>query len=480
MLNNNPNKFKVKSIHDIKKENKRLKKVKSLHAKQKWVLTVMLLFLSVAMISFTNMQKKYYVVSVNNVSVGVIEKNEDLKRIVDRLKKKIAEENNLEEIDFNEQLQTTTVKRSKAELTKESEMLKKLEEELSYKIKAYNISVNGIERIILENKDQINEVLNIVKGKYDDSKTTLGFIEDENLLKQHFAGDVKIDSRFVDKKDIMNITDAVTKAESIEEVEQYVVLDGDTLSKIALKFSISVDDIVMANKNFTQNTILKVGDKINLILPRPILSVIHSRQESYTSILERPIEKRLNTSKYEDYVKVLEEGRDGKKEVLLKVNMINDVDVSKEVINENVIEEAIAKVMEVGTLKLPAKPMTGLFLMPTRGTYTSPFGEIRGSAVHKGLDIANEEGTPVYASYMGTVISAGIKGGYGYCVEIQHSSGYETLYGHLNSIAVKVGDKLNKGDLVGRMGNTGDSTGNHLHFEIKKDGVHLNPSNFVK
>ncbi|MGS0765959.1 peptidoglycan DD-metalloendopeptidase family protein [Syntrophomonas curvata] len=108
------------------------------------------------------------------------------------------------------------------------------------------------------------------------------------------------------------------------------------------------------------------------------------------------------------------------------------------------------------------------------GWRKSPFGG-RGSTFHDGIDIANDSGTPVVAAADGTVTFAGWKGAYGRLVEIDHSYGYVTKYGHNSALLVDVGDKVKKGEEIARVGNTGRSTGPHLHFMVVKDDEAYDP-----
>ena len=110
------------------------------------------------------------------------------------------------------------------------------------------------------------------------------------------------------------------------------------------------------------------------------------------------------------------------------------------------------------------------FAMPTRGMWTSGFG-FRWGVLHGGIDIANSIGTPIVAAADGLVISAGYEGGYGNMVKLRHSDGTVTLYGHNSSVVVNVGQRVMAGDQIARMGNTGNSTGPHLHFEVHLNGT---------
>jgi murein DD-endopeptidase MepM/ murein hydrolase activator NlpD len=123
-------------------------------------------------------------------------------------------------------------------------------------------------------------------------------------------------------------------------------------------------------------------------------------------------------------------------------------------------------------------------IAPARGLLTSGFGgredPFTGSlASHSGLDIANVPGTEIMAPGDGLVIFAGEKGEYGNCIVIDHGRDVTTLYGHLQRYIVKNGDKVTRGQVVGNMGNTGRSTGPHLHYEVRLNGVPVNPRRYV-
>jgi murein DD-endopeptidase MepM/ murein hydrolase activator NlpD len=116
---------------------------------------------------------------------------------------------------------------------------------------------------------------------------------------------------------------------------------------------------------------------------------------------------------------------------------------------------------------------------------TSGFGgrndPINGSArMHEGQDMAGDYGTSIYATADGTVTYAGWENGYGRLIKIRHIHGIETRYGHLSQIDVTVGQKISRGEKIGDMGNSGRSTGTHLHYEVRLSGKPVNPMTFIK
>src|SRR5437763_398531 len=123
------------------------------------------------------------------------------------------------------------------------------------------------------------------------------------------------------------------------------------------------------------------------------------------------------------------------------------------------------------------------FPLPSRPSSSSsrsdPFEH--GAAMHPGIDLAGSYGTPIYATADGTVLRAGWNsGGYGNLVEIDHGRGITTRYGHMSAILVSAGQHVTRGEQIGRMGSTGRSTGNHLHYEVRIDNRPVNPIPFMK
>ena len=119
--------------------------------------------------------------------------------------------------------------------------------------------------------------------------------------------------------------------------------------------------------------------------------------------------------------------------------------------------------------------------MPVKSAfrYSSGFGPRWGRA-HQGIDMAGPVGTPIYSTGDGVVTFAGWQRGYGNLIKVQHALGTETRYGHLSKIGVKVGQKVSRNSLIGAMGNTGRSTGPHLHYEVRVKGRAVDPMSFIK
>ncbi|MGI1663180.1 DUF5930 domain-containing protein [Palleronia sp. KMU-117] len=141
--------------------------------------------------------------------------------------------------------------------------------------------------------------------------------------------------------------------------------------------------------------------------------------------------------------------------------------------------EVLGKLDELNLYRIAAQKTP--FAVPVKSAYrfTSGFGP-RWGRMHNGTDFASSYGTPIYATADGVVVHAGWEGGYGRLIRIRHEFGIETYYAHLSKIGVEVGQRVSRGDRIGDMGNSGRSTGTHLHYEVRQSGKPVNPMTYIK
>jgi murein DD-endopeptidase MepM/ murein hydrolase activator NlpD len=148
-------------------------------------------------------------------------------------------------------------------------------------------------------------------------------------------------------------------------------------------------------------------------------------------------------------------------------------------IHENVVKSSILSDEEKQDQLTES---AGIYIWPASGNLTSLFGRRStsvGSTNHKGIDICGPNGSPIYAADSGEVITSGWSKSFGYMIEILHENGYVTLYSHCSSLLVEVGDIVECGQEIAHMGRTGIATGVHLHFEVKIDGLNVDPSLYL-
>lgn len=353
------------------------------------------------------------------------------------------------------------------------EIKQNIRSKMTFLINGYTISIDGKDIGTLKTKEEAEDVLAEVKKPFLDPKE-----EDSNIKEVNFLQDVKIVkklsplSTIKDRKEILSLIQKGT-----EEIETHIVEPGENYWTIADKYNISVDDLIEANTEKDPENILP-GDKINLVVLKPLMTVKTIEETEYEKEIEYDLKVEYDETMYKNEKKVKTKGTPGKSRVVEKIIKHNGVEVDRQIVKEELISKPVDKLIVKGTKQRPLTIATGSFTTPTRGSISSRFGQ-RWGRMHRGIDIAAKVGTPIKAADGGTVTYSGNRGSYGKLVEINHGNGYVTRYGHCSKIHVNNGQKVSKGQIVALVGNTGRTTGPHLHFEVIKNGVHQNPSNYL-
>lgn len=262
-----------------------------------------------------------------------------------------------------------------------------------------------------------------------------------------------------------------------EEVQQYrggeiithVVADGETISSIAARYGLRAETILWEN-NLTETSPIKPGQELKILPVDGIRHKVARGETIYTiakkygldesqaqMIVDYPFNEFLNDETFELVVGQYLMVPDGVKPAAVP----------------------IARTTRSGVLTPDAGSVsaTGTFIWPASGQISQGY-----RFYHKALDISNRGGGPILAADAGVVTVAGWidNSGYGNRVMIDHGNGFVTLYAHMSAIQVQVGQRVNRGDVVGQMGSTGRSTGVHLHFEVRQGGALLDPSTFLR
>lgn len=301
------------------------------------------------------------------------------------------------------------------------------------------------------------------------------------LLSMNFAEDVEIVETYLPENQLTPLAQAVEEVTKDQEKNTtYEVVAGDTLSEIAIKVNIPMDRIIEMNANLeNENSIIHVGDELIITIPEPELSVERQEENYYEEVYDAEIIYVDEDSWYTNQTQVLQQPSAGFRKIIALSTYLNDKEVSREIVKEEVVMEAVAKIVKRGT-KIPPtyiKPLSG-------GRLSSGFGKrsrpTKGaSTYHKGIDWATPTGTAVFASCGGTVAKAGWGSGYGYVVYINHADGRQTRYGHLSKVLVKAGQTVKQGEKIALSGNTGVTSGPHVHFEILINGKQVNPLDYL-
>jgi murein DD-endopeptidase MepM/ murein hydrolase activator NlpD len=256
----------------------------------------------------------------------------------------------------------------------------------------------------------------------------------------------------------------VAQERARQTIERYVVEPGDTVLGIAAKYGLQPESIQWANSDIEQNPdLLQIGDELNIL---PVDGVLHTvaAGDTLSSV----------ASKYKADVDAI---------VGYAGNEIADATaplaVGRQIVVPGGEKPYVARTVVAYSGPIPASAIkgTGSFTWPASGSVTQQFW-----GGHRAVDIGSWTGAPVKAADSGYVVAAGggWNGGYGNHVIVDHGNGFVTLYAHLNSIYVRAGENVARGQHVGSLGNTGNSTGPHLHFEIRYQGVPRNPFSYLQ
>ncbi len=273
--------------------------------------------------------------------------------------------------------------------------------------------------------------------------------------------------------------------------QTYIVQAGDTLSTIAVKHDMTTRELRALNPSYANTDMVRIGDELTIRRPQSFLQVKVIKTISYTETIDYKTQYINNNNKPVTYSVVKTRGQEGSQVVTAEVTYVDGVESGRKTIATTVTKQPVTKVVERGTKRVVSSGgtlvqqgdgvTTGSMLWPVPICHNMSRGYFAG---HYALDIANGPVTvrnkPCVAADGGTVVYAGWYYGYGNYVKIQHANGLQTAYAHLNSISVVKGQQVSRGQQVGLIGNTGNSFGPHLHFEVIRNGVRVNPLNYVR
>ena len=242
---------------------------------------------------------------------------------------------------------------------------------------------------------------------------------------------------------------------------------------------------IVTNDEEIYNMVIKPG-----ITYYRYYAILEEQEEKYYVSSFEEAENVVNTLKDKnseniDKISILEKYETGINDLTSVEEVVSKLYVEKKTdvrVAQNTASRASAGYVNTNTNTSSGKSSLGISLIrPISGTITSRFGansSIRSSA-HTGLDISAPKGTPIKAAASGTVTFSGWKGSYGYMIVISHGNGIQTYYAHCSQLYASVGETVSQGETIASVGSTGNSTGPHLHLEVRINGVAYNPQNYV-
>ena len=321
------------------------------------------------------------------------------------------------------------------------------------------------------------------EGAMDELLTQLAApYRNENTISIDFVEEVEIRECDMPTEDFTNLANVALLLNSTKAGEvTYTVESGDVWSVIAQDHNLTNDQLLALNPGYDIDK-LQIGDELLISNAVPYLTVIAVQNEYYVADIPYEIEYVDDDTMWEGDTRTITKGQYGTADTVARVTYKGLDEIERVIESQTMLTEPVTEVQARGTKERPSWAPTGTFRWPTSGTITSRYGYrniFGGSSFHSGIDIANSYGTDIVAADGGEVIYAGWMSGYGYLVQIDHQNGYVTYYGHNSKLLVSVGDKVYKGQHIAEMGSTGRSTGNHCHFEVRKNGERQNPMNYL-
>ena len=433
--------------------------------------TVMVAIAVVAIFSYAT----GYDYSYNGKHLGYVNNQEDVTKVLGLVSEELSKEYGTN-IQINEDSDITfdSVFILDKEIDNIDTVLKRLTYMSDMKAEAYGIFINNGLYAIVESETTAKNVLKSVQSDYIEK-------EDENLRYEKIGFKEDVEIRQIDSKlaYISSEKQAVKKIMSGGEKEvTYEVESGDTIYGICDKLDVTLDELKEMNPGLDEEAIYP-GDELLLNKATAAVTVRTVEKATFGEKVKYETEYEESSDMYEGESLVKQEGEYGKVVVTARLTREDGEIVDREDLKKETITEPVTEIIVKGTAPRPKTLPTGTLKYPVYGAVlTSEFGW-RWGRNHDGVDWGCSVGTPLYAADGGTVTRAGWWGGYGLYVEISHGSGVSTAYAHCNDIYVSVGEQVYQGQNIASSGNTGNSTGPHLHFEVMINGVPQDPFQYL-
>ena len=438
-----------------------------------YLIPAMCFALMVGVITYGLNQSYAIKVSLDGEEIGVVDNYTVLKNADSVIKNKLVTLDDSQQWTMNPKIEITTKTGNKVvdERQLSDAILQASEEDI---VTATGFYVDGKFYGAVENVEPVQNAINSMLAPYEDGNEnkTVGFVQDVSLAEGIFFTDTIVDES--------DLTEKITGL--VEGEVWYTVVSGDSPSLVASKNGLRLRELYNLNPELEGGG-LWVGDQLLVSQAVPFLQVKEVVREVRDVETAYTTEQRANNSMNLGTTKTVQKGEKGLNKVTVDVTYIDGIANSETVIETVVIKEPVKEIIEVGRY-LPSVGVftnigSGAFGWPTGGGVRVSRGFAGQYPAHNGVDIAGPYGTPIYASDAGIVTTAKYTNrGYGVYLIVDHGNGYQTVYGHCSSLLVGYGEQVQKGQLIARMGSTGNSTGNHLHFEIKSGNHRYDPYKF--
>lgn len=446
---------------------------------------------------------EFYQVYLGGQKIGLINSKDDLYNLIDKEQEGIKKKYNVDKVYPPEGLEVEKILTYKTNLKTSEQIYDEINDIDPFTIEGYEVTVKkGDKKIkfyILHKEDLDEAVKNTVLSfvKEDEYNNYLNGVEKDSneegrsITDIYFESDLSIKKTYISTEENI-ITDKDTLKMyflfgTTNLTGTYKVKASDTIESIAYNNKLGVEDFLVANPDIKgENALLAVGQEVTIAAINPVSNIIVESFETEMQEVEYDTEIQYDNklSVEETYVK--QEGSNGLSKVVYATKESNGVILDSQMASEDVITEPTKKIVVAGAKGVYYVGNSTYWVWPTSKPYriSSCYSyrnhPIRGQYhFHAALDITGTKSKNIYAIQSGTVISAFNDNGYhqgaGNNIKIEHANNYVSQYMHLAKSLVKVGDHVEKGQLIGIMGRTGSATGVHLDFRVFKNGNNINP-----
>lgn len=417
-----------------------------------------------------------YAYSYNGKTLGIVKEKDDVLRITDLVQGALTEDKGIDVVlDVRDDIEFERVSAlGDVKIDTSEDILKRLTYMGNLNVEAYGIYVNGKKVGAVESKDVAREVLQEIKNRY-----TSG-MEGAKVEEVECVEDIDFKKSNTDLNEVLSEKEMVDRlCTSGEKESLHEVVPGETLADIAKLYSMTEEEILADNENVNPKT-LDVGSTLVIRQIAPILTVRATEKVTYEAEVPYETQQTESADIYEGYTELQQQGENGLSEITSRITLVNGEKIEEDVLVTTVKKEPVAEITLVGTKERPPSVGSGKYIWPLSGGYTKSSGfKYRWGRLHAGIDLATSTGSDVMAADGGVVTFAGYSGAYGYLVKIDHQNGMETRYAHNSKLLVSEGERVFQGQHIAESGNTGRSTGPHLHFEIRVNGEPKNPENYL-
>lgn len=416
-------------------------------------------------------------VEYNGEELGVVTSESEVDSATREVKQRISDVDSAELTVFTPRLSLTVMDDGVSYVSTAALANSMLEHSDVPLTEAWGVYLDGRFYAAVNDKTIVEDALlqNLADFNLPDNATDVGYQKEVTYQSGLYVAD-----SLMDEEELCEKLTYTTRYETTHTVGEY-----ETALTVALRYSMELEELIALNPELEEDDALFVGQRLTVEKESRVLPIVCTVQMTIPSFIDYDTIELETSAVNKGDTKVLVPGELGEKSNVVDVHYVNGAEETRTVVSSTIIKEPVTEQIGIGTYSASPSSSsttlngTGEFSWPVNGGYISdPFISNRN---HKGLDIAAPAGTEIYAAADGVVTVAGWNsGGYGYLIMIDHGNGYTTVYGHCSVIWAYVGQTVSRGQSIGAVGSTGNSTGNHLHFEVRENGICRNPAAYIR